>query len=445
MAREFFGTDGIRGRVGVHPMTAEFTLRLASSAARVLAPNGGRVVIGKDTRVSGYMLESALEAGFIAAGMDVLMLGPLPTPGIAHLTQAHKADLGVVISASHNAYYDNGIKFFDGQGAKLPDSVEEQIEAFLVDPAITRESNELGRAKRVDSAREDYQRFCISTVPEGLRLDSLKLVVDCSHGAGYKVAPRVLTQLGAEIVPIGCSPNGKNINDGCGSTSPELLMLTVQGVRADLGIAFDGDGDRVLMVDQQGNLVDGDQLLYLLAAARQRANTLKGPVVGTLMSNLGLERALGELDVAFRRAPVGDRYVIEMLREEGGELGGETSGHLLCLDKTTTGDGLVAALQVLSVIAQSNASLAELVKPMPKFPQTLINIRTAQRVDVNSSEPIQEAVADAEQHLADRGRILVRASGTEPLLRIMVEGEDETEVNAVARSLADGIQALTAA
>jgi phosphoglucosamine mutase len=445
MAREFFGTDGIRGRVGVHPMTAEFTLRLASSAARVLAPNGGRVVIGKDTRVSGYMLESALEAGFIAAGMDVLMLGPLPTPGIAHLTQAHKADLGVVISASHNAYYDNGIKFFDGQGAKLPDSVEEQIEAFLVDPAITRESNELGRAKRVDSAREDYQRFCISTVPEGLRLDSLKLVVDCSHGAGYKVAPRVLSQLGAEIVPIGCSPNGKNINDGCGSTSPELLRLTVQGVRADLGIAFDGDGDRVLMVDQQGNLVDGDQLLYLLAAARQRANTLKGPVVGTLMSNLGLERALGELDVAFRRAPVGDRYVIEMLREAGGELGGETSGHLLCLDKTTTGDGLVAALQVLSVIAQSNASLAELVKPMPKFPQTLINIRTAQRVDVNSSEPIQEAVADAEQHLADRGRILVRASGTEPLLRIMVEGEDETEVNAVARSLADGIQALTAA
>jgi len=445
MAREFFGTDGIRGRVGVHPMTAEFTLRLASSAARVLAPNGGRVVIGKDTRVSGYMLESALEAGFIAAGMDVLMLGPLPTPGIAHLTQAHKADLGVVISASHNAYYDNGIKFFDGQGAKLPDSVEEQIEAFLVDPAITRESSELGRAKRVDSAREDYQRFCISTVPDGIRLDSLKLVVDCSHGAGYKVAPRVLTELGAEIVPIGCSPNGKNINDGCGSTSPELLMLTVQGVRADLGIAFDGDGDRVLMVDQQGNLVDGDQLLYLLAAARQRTNTLKGPVVGTLMSNLGLERALGELDIAFRRAPVGDRYVIEMLREAGGELGGETSGHLLCLDKTTTGDGLVAALQVLSVIAQSNATLAELVKPMPKFPQTLINIRTAQRVDVSSSEPIQEAVANAEQHLADRGRILVRASGTEPLLRIMVEGEDETEVNAVARSLADGIQAMTAA
>ncbi|MGI9331353.1 MAG: phosphoglucosamine mutase, partial [Gammaproteobacteria bacterium] len=279
----------------------------------------------------------------------------------------------------------------------------------------------------------------------GLRLDSLKLVVDCSHGAGYKVAPRVLTELGAEIIPIGCSPNGKNINDGCGSTSPELLMLTVQGVRADLGVAFDGDGDRLLMVDQQGNLVDGDQLLYLLAAARHRANSLKGPVVGTLMSNLGLERALGELGVAFRRAPVGDRYVIEMLRAAGGELGGETSGHLLCLDKTTTGDGLVAALQVLSVIAQGDSTLAELVKPMPKFPQTLINIRTSQRVDVKSSEPIQAAVADAEKHLADRGRILVRASGTEPLLRIMVEGEDETEVNSVARSLADGIQALTAA
>jgi len=444
MAREFFGTDGIRGRVGVHPMTAEFTLRLASSAARVLAPNGGRVVIGKDTRVSGYMLESALEAGFVAAGMDVLMLGPLPTPAIAHLTQVHNADLGVVISASHNAYYDNGIKFFDGKGAKLPDHVEEKIEAFLVDPAITRESSELGRATRVASAREDYQRFCLSTLPDGLRLDSLKLVVDCSHGAGYKVAPRVLTELGAEIVPIGCSPNGKNINDGCGSTSPELLMLTVQGVRADLGIAFDGDGDRVLMVDRQGNLVDGDQLLYLLAAARQRANSLNGPVVGTLMSNLGLERALADLDIAFRRARVGDRYVIEMLRETDGELGGETSGHLLCLDKTTTGDGLVAALQVLSVIAQSGASLAELVEPMPKFPQTLINIRTAERIDVDSSEPIQAAVAEAERNLADRGRILVRASGTEPLLRVMVEGEDEAEVNTVARSLADGIQALTA-
>ena len=445
MAREYFGTDGIRGRVGAHPMTAEFALRLASAAARVLAPNGGRVVIGKDTRVSGYMFESALEAGFVAAGMDVLLLGPLPTPGIAHATRSHGADLGVVISASHNPFYDNGIKFFDGQGAKLPDAVEEHIEAFLTESAITRDSSELGRAKRVESAQEDYQRFCLSTVPAELRLDKLKLVIDCSHGADFKVAPRVLSELGAEIVPIGCSPNGRNINDGCGSTDPELLKLTVQGVRADVGVAFDGDGDRVLMVDREGNLIDGDQLLYLLARARQERGLLKGPVVGTLMSNLGLQRALEEQGIPFKRAAVGDRYVLKMLREEGGELGGETSGHVLCLDKTTTGDGLVAALQVLEVIVESGRTVAELVAGMPRFPQTLINIRTARRVNVESSEPIRAAVAKAEGDLAERGRVLVRASGTEPVLRVMVEGENEQEVNSVARSLAEGIQAATAA
>lgn len=445
MAREYFGTDGIRGRVGEHPMTAEFALRLASSAARVLAPNGGRVVIGKDTRVSGYMFEAALEAGFTAAGMDVLLLGPLPTPGIAQATQAHGADLGVVISASHNPFFDNGIKFFDRQGAKLPDAVEEHIEAFLSEPAITRDSSELGRAKRVDSAREDYQNFCLETVPAGTRFDKLKLVIDCSHGADYKVAPRVISELGAEIVPIGCSPNGRNINDGCGSTDPELLKLTVQAVRADVGVALDGDGDRVLMVDADGNLVDGDQLLYLLATARKDQGTLKGPVIGTLMSNLGLERALEKQGIAFDRAAVGDRYVLQMLRESGGELGGETSGHVLCLDKTTTGDGLVAALQVLNVIVQSGQSLGELVAGMPRFPQTLINIRTARRVNVATSEPIQAAVARAEADLAERGRVLVRASGTEPVLRVMVEGEDEQEVNSIARSLAEGIQAATAA
>lgn len=444
MAREYFGTDGIRGRVGIHPMTAEFALRLASAAARVLAPDGGRVVIGKDTRVSGYMFESALEAGFVAAGVDVLLLGPLPTPGIAQATQAHGADLGVVISASHNPFHDNGIKFFDGQGAKLPDALEEQIEACLGQPAITRESSELGRAKRVETAQEDYQRFCLSTVASNVRLDELKIVVDCSHGADYKVAPRVLSELGAEIVPIGCSPNGRNINDGCGSTDPELMKLTVRGVRADLGVAFDGDGDRVLMVDHTGQLVDGDQMLYLLATARKQQNTLKGPVVGTLMSNLGLERALQSQGIAFQRAPVGDRYVLEKLRAAGGELGGETSGHLLCLDKTTTGDGLVAALQVLSVVVQSGMKLAELVADMPRFPQTLINIRTTTRVDVAGSEPIQAVVARAEAELSDRGRVLVRASGTEPVLRVMVEGEDEQQVNAVARSLAEGIQQVTA-
>ncbi|MFW2403799.1 MAG: phosphoglucosamine mutase [Gammaproteobacteria bacterium] len=444
MAREFFGTDGIRGRVGEHPMTAEFALRLASAAARVLAPNGGRVVIGKDTRVSGYMLESALEAGFVAAGMDALLLGPLPTPGIAHLTQALNADLGVVISASHNPYYDNGIKFFDKNGAKLPDAVEEHIETFLTEPAITRESSELGKAKRIDSAREDYQRFCLSTVPDGFRLDGLKIVLDCSHGAGYKVAPRVMGELGAEIVPIGCSPNGTNINDGCGSTNPDLMTVTVKAIGADLGIAFDGDGDRVLMVDAAGNLIDGDQLLYLLAKARKEAGTLVGPVVGTLMTNLGLERALVKVGIDFRRANVGDRYVMAMLKETGGQLGGETSGHLLCLDKTTTGDGLVSALQVLVVMQQSGRTLAELTSGMPRFPQTLINVRTAKRVKVDESAEIKAAVEQAEQRLADRGRILVRASGTEPVVRVMVEGEDEAEVNQLAESLAGEIERIAA-
>jgi phosphoglucosamine mutase len=420
-------------------MTAEFALRLASAAARVLAPDGGSVVIGKDTRVSGYMLESALEAGFVAAGMDVLLLGPLPTPGIAYLTKAHGADLGVVISASHNPFFDNGIKFFDGEGSKLPDSVEERIEAFLDQPAITRDSSSLGQARRVDSAGEDYQRFCLSTVPDGFRLDNLKIVLDCSHGAGYKVAPRVMAALGAEIVPIGCSPNGKNINDGCGTTNPEFLTVTVKAIGADLGIAFDGDGDRVLMVDSEGNLVDGDQLLYILATAGHQAGTLQGPVVGTSMTNLGLERALAEIGVEFRRASVGDRYVLAMLNETGGHLGGETSGHLLCLDKTTTGDGLISALQVLCVIGESGKSLAELTRGMPRFPQTLINVRTSEPVDVERSADMQAAIRDIENKLADRGRVLVRASGTEPVVRVMVEGEDETEVSTLAAELAERI------
>jgi len=444
MARQYFGTDGIRGRVGDHPMTAEFALRLASAAARVLAPSGGRVVIGKDTRVSGYMLESALEAGFVAAGMDALLLGPLPTPGIAYLTQALNADLGVVISASHNPYYDNGIKFFDKHGEKLPDDVEERIEAFLSEPAITRESSLLGKAKRVDSAREDYQQFALSTVPNGFRLDSLKIVLDCSHGAGYKVAPRVLGELGAEIVPIGCSPNGININDGCGSTSPELMTVTVKALGADLGIALDGDGDRVLMVDGEGNLIDGDQLLYVLATARKDAGTLVGPVVGTLMTNLGLERVLGEHGIEFKRANVGDRYVMAMLKETGGQLGGETSGHVLCLDKTTTGDGLISALQILVVMHESGKTLAQLTAGMPRFPQTLINVKTGSRVAIEDSADIQAAISQAEQRLAERGRILVRASGTEPVVRVMVEGEDEAEVNQLAEELADEIGRIAA-
>jgi phosphoglucosamine mutase len=439
MGREFFGTDGIRGRVGEPPMTAEFALRLASAAARVLVPDGGTVVIGKDTRVSGYVFESALEAGFVSAGADVLLLGPLPTPGIAYLTKALNADLGVVISASHNPYYDNGIKFFDGDGRKLPDSVEEQIESYLSEPAITRDSSSLGRARRIDSSREDYQRFCISTVPDGMRLDDLKIVLDCSHGAGYKVAPRVMTALGAEIVPIGCSPNGKNINDGCGSTHPELLTVTVKAIGAHLGIAFDGDGDRVLMVDSDGNLIDGDQLLYVLATARHEAGLLNGPVIGTLMTNLGLERAFDKIGIDFRRADVGDRYVMAMLNETGGQLGGETSGHLLCLDKTTTGDGLISALQVLCVMVETGRSLADLTSAMPRYPQTLINVKTESRIDVENSEDVQAAIQIARDRLADRGRVLVRASGTESVVRVMVEGEDEAEVAHLAEELAESI------
>lgn len=417
-------------------MTAEFALRLASAAARVLAPHGGTVVIGKDTRVSGYMFESALEAGFVAAGMDALLLGPLPTPGIAYMTQASGADLGVVISASHNPFFDNGIKFFDRTGAKLSDVLEEQIEAYLGEPAITRDSEALGRAKRLETAGEQYQQFCIGTVSQGLRLDGMKVVLDCSHGAGYKVAPRTLTELGADIVPIGCSPNGRNINEGCGSTQPELLRVMVQGVGAHVGIAFDGDGDRVVMVDHQGRLVDGDQLLYVLATDRLDRNALSGPVVGTLMSNLGLEQALANAGVAFCRANVGDRYVLEMLRETGGLLGGETSGHILCLDKTTTGDGLVTALQVLAIMKTTGRTLADLTAGMVRLPQVLINVRMSRRIQIDQTGPVSSAVARVRDKLGSRGRVVLRPSGTEPVMRVMVEGQDPVEIRKLAEEIA---------
>jgi len=424
-------------------MTAEFALRLASAAARVLAPEGGSVVIGKDTRVSGYMFESALEAGFVAAGMDVILLGPLPTPGIAYLTRSMAADLGVVISASHNPYQDNGIKFFDRQGRKLSDVIEREIEAHLNEPAITRPSESLGRARRVDSALMTYKWFCLSTVPQDLRLDGMKIVVDCSNGAAYKVAPRVLSDLGADLVPIGCSPNGKNINAGCGSTHPGLLQATVKAVEADLGIALDGDGDRLLMVDHAGNLIDGDQLLFVIASARHKNGNLQGPVVGTLMSNLGLEKALQKRGIQFMRANVGDRYVLEMLQQNAGILGGETSGHLICLDKTTTGDGLVSALQVLAEIVASRTTLADLVVGMSKYPQTMINVRVASKLDINSPE-LQASVKEIERHLGDNGRVVLRASGTEPVIRVMVEGEDADQVAMLASQLATIVGAAAA-
>jgi phosphoglucosamine mutase len=441
MARKFFGTDGVRGHVGEHPMTVEFALRLASAAARVLAPEGGTALVGKDTRLSGYMFEAALEAGFIAAGVNVSLIGPLPTPGIAYLTQKFGCRFGVVISASHNLYEDNGIKFFDGEGSKLSDDLEEQIESYLGDAALTCESNKLGRATRIDKSRVVYQEFCASTLPRGVDLSGLKIVIDCANGATYKVAPRVLADLGAEIIPIGCSPNGRNINLRCGSTAPELLQATVAGVKADAGIALDGDGDRLVMVDHLGRAVDGDQLLYVIAADRQATGDLKGPVVGTVMSNLGLEQSLASLGVPFMRAKVGDRYVLAMLKEHGGMLGGETSGHLLCLDRTTTGDGLVSALQVLAVMKRTGRSLADLAAGMPQFPQVMINVRSRERIDPAKSPTIQAAVQRVEAALGATGRVVLRASGTEPVIRVMVEGREEALATRYATELADTVRA----
>lgn len=441
MSRKYFGTDGIRGRVGEAPMTVDFALRLASAAARVLAPQGGKVLVGKDTRLSGYMFESALEAGFVAAGVDVLLIGPLPTPGIAYLTQKFECSFGVVISASHNPYEDNGIKFFDAQGGKLSDESEAQIEALLDSPPVTRESSSLGTARRIDKSRVHYQEFCASTIPKGLDLSGFKIVVDCAHGAGYKVGPRILADLGAEIIPIGCSPNGRNINVGCGSTAPELLQLTVPGVRANVGVALDGDGDRLIMVDHLGRVVDGDQLLYILATARKAAGELRGPVVGTVMSNLGLEHALAQQGIEFRRAKVGDRYVLELLRDTDGVLGGETSGHILCLDRTTTGDAIISALQVLAFMKQTGKSLAELAAPMPKYPQVLENVRMRAKIDPAKSPAIQDAVKAAESRLAGEGRVVLRPSGTEPVIRVMVEGRDEKLVRELAKSLAGVVAA----
>jgi phosphoglucosamine mutase len=421
-------------------MTVDFALRLASAAAKVLAPEGGSVLIGKDTRVSGYMFESALEAGFVASGVDVFLTGPLPTPAVAYLTRSLGADFGVVISASHNPYYDNGIKFFDRDGEKFSDGLEEAIEHHLIDNPITRSSKSLGQARHVSSARVDYQNFCKSTIPEGMDFSDLKIVVDASHGAGYKAAPRVISDLGAEVIPVGCSPNGRNINEGCGSLRPDLLMLTVAGVRADVGIALDGDGDRVVMVDQDGTLIDGDELLYILTRDRLEQGTLRGPVVGTVMSNLGLEVALRDLGVDFKRASVGDRHVLATLKENGGILGGETSGHVICLDKTTTGDGLITALQVLAMIRRTGSSLKKLASGMERFPQAMLSVKVENRVDLEAEPAIRKAVGEVESTLGDRGRVVVRASGTEPVVRVMVEGESEDTVVALAERLADSVR-----
>lgn len=444
MSKKFFGTDGIRGKVGDHPITAEFMLKLGWAAGRVFAKEGkSKILIGKDTRISGYMFESALEAGLSAAGVDILLLGPMPTPAIAYLTRTFKADAGIVISASHNPYYDNGIKFFSPDGTKLADETELAIEAELEKQIETVSSDKLGKARRIEDAGGRYVEFCKSTV-SGLDLSGLKIVLDCAHGATYDVAPKVFRELGAEVQVIGSEPDGLNINREVGSTHPQLLCETVVMEQADLGIAFDGDGDRVMMVDQKGNAVDGDELLFLIARHQKQAGLLKGGVVGTLMTNLGLELALAELDIPLKRAKVGDRYVMEELYNNDWMLGGENSGHLVCRDVTTTGDGIVSALQVLVALVDSGQSLLEARQGMTKLPQIMINVRMSEKREVVSLPEVQKALVSAEQNLGRNGRVLLRPSGTEPLVRVMVEGKDLQQVEQVCQQLADTVRQVLA-
>ncbi|MFP4462461.1 MAG: phosphoglucosamine mutase [Guyparkeria sp.] len=434
-----FGTDGVRGAVGQYPMTPEFVLKLGWAAGKVLGDHGRRrVLIGKDTRVSGYMFESALESGFSAAGVDVRLLGPMPTPAIAYLTRTLRASAGVVISASHNPFYDNGVKFFSANGEKLPDAVEDDIQSLLDRDLEVIDNRRLGKADRIGDAAGRYIEFCKSTVPIGMSLAGLRIVVDCAHGATYQVAPRVFSELGAEVEVIGAEPDGFNINEGVGSTHPGPLQTAVRESGADLGIAFDGDGDRVVMVDADGAIRDGDELLYVIAAGRVEQG-YAGGVVGTLMSNLGLERAIEALGRPFLRAKVGDRYVHEALKREHWLLGGESSGHLLCLDRHSTGDGIVAALQVLAEMSRRERSLAELLAPMTVLPQTLVNVRIERPVSLEDPVVV-DAVAAAERELAGRGRVLLRPSGTEPLIRVMVEGESSEQVRAVAEGLAEVVR-----
>jgi len=442
MVRKYFGTDGIRGRVGEYPVTADFMLKLGWAAGTVLTRHTEgkkRVLIGKDTRVSGYMFESALEAGLVAAGVDVDMLGPMPTPAIAYLTRTFRAAAGIVISASHNPVEDNGIKFFAADGYKLPDQVELEIEALMDEPLITNSSHHLGKARRLNDATGRYIEFCKGTLPAGFDLTGLKIVVDCANGATYHAGPRVFKELGAETIAMGNTPNGFNINEQCGSTHMDGLQQAVIEQQADFGIAFDGDGDRVLFVDGNGEVVDGDELIYIIAQHRRASGNCRG-VAGTQMSNLGLELALKDLGIPFERTKVGDRYVVEALKANNWELGGEASGHVLCSDLNSTGDGIVAALQVVLALAESGRTLAELKTGMSKFPQTMINVRLSAKVDISNNQVINDAVTAAETELAGRGRVLLRPSGTEPLIRVMVEGEDQALVNKLVASLAETVE-----
>jgi len=454
MSRRHFGTDGLRGTVGAAPMTPEFVLRLGYAAGRVLAARGARagerpaVLIGKDTRISGYMIEAALEAGFSAAGVDVLLCGPLPTPGVAYLTRALRLSAGVVISASHNPHADNGIKLFSGDGYKLPDAVQAQIEARLEQPMGCNPSAKLGRARRVDDAQGRYIEFCKSTFPNELDLKGMRVVVDCAHGAAYDVAPQVFHELGAEVAAIGVAPDGYNINHMFGATAPQNLVVEVKRQKAQLGIALDGDADRVLMVDGNGTVYDGDQLLYAIASHRMRGGAGRAKlagVAGTLMTNLALEKAFARMKLPFARAAVGDRYVLELLREKGWLLGGENSGHILSLDKHTTGDGIVSALQVLTATRQSRKSLAQLTADLVMYPQVLLNVTVPKGFDWKKSKAIAQAQAEAQEALNGKGRVLLRPSGTEPVLRVMVEGEPRKAIESAAKAIAEVVRRETAA
>lgn len=449
MSRKYFGTDGVRGRVGEHPITPQFVMHLGYAAGKVLAGSGQAagerpaVLIGKDTRISGYMLESALEAGLIAAGIDVYLAGPVPTPAVAYLTRALRLQAGIVISASHNPFEDNGIKFFSGNGSKLPDEVELAIEAGLEQPMHTNASDALGKARRIDDAAGRYIEFCKSTFPADMDLRGMKIVVDSAHGAAYHIARHVFHELGADVVAIGAEPDGRNINDGYGATQPGNLQKAVVEHKADLGIALDGDGDRLVMVDAQGSLYDGDQLMYVIARQRHTQGMLKGGVAGTLMTNLAFEHAMLQLGIPFERARVGDRYVMELLQQKGWQLGGENSGHIICLDRHTTGDGIISALQVLQALRVNRQTLAQAVADLMLYPQVLLNVRVANGSDCTAAAGVREAVKAAETALGKGGRVLLRPSGTEPLLRVMVEGKESDLVRQWAETIARAVEDAT--
>lgn len=440
--RKYFGTDGIRGKVGTTPITPEFMLKLGWAAGQVFKENDKKILIGKDTRISGYMFESALESGIVAAGADVRLVGPMPTPAIAYLTRTFRASAGIVISASHNPYTDNGIKFFSAEGGKISDEVEERIEYFLEQPMVVVESSLIGRAKRIDDAAGRYIEYCKGTFPIGLQLSGLKIVVDCADGATYHVAPRVFSELGAEVISIGANPDGLNINEFSGATKPELLCKNVLAEEADLGIALDGDGDRLILVDRHGVVRDGDDILYIIANHLMRTGRFSGGVVGTLMSNFGLELAFSETGIGFSRAAVGDRYVNEKLMQHGWVLGGEPSGHIVCRSITTTGDGIIAALQVLRAMVEEGKALDELLVGLVKFPQKLKNIRVAKRFVPNEEPALQKAIAIANERLNGLGRVLLRASGTEPLIRVMVEGRDSDTVDELVEYLVEEVNSV---